>query len=178
MRVLGILAALLPLAGPAAAAAVAAKGGGLRRLQACPAADMCTADGIAACPGDSYYLPGCLPNTCLCSPSGGGTATCTKVGCQAECATDSDCTASVRSRTAQPDLYPLCRCEARSAVPAIADAFDECLGEDPEGGRGCVSGRCGNAPCDGIAAVCSPGGRCVAVAAAEEEEEEKEEEYI
>ena len=67
---------------------------------------------------------------------------------------------AVRTATAQPGLYPMCQCEARSTVGTIASRFDECLGEDTGAGRGCEYGRCANM-CEGLTAICSSEGRCV-----------------
>ena len=123
----------------------------------CSVDDLCTSGGEAFCPGQAFYPPDCMPNACTCAAGGG--LKCTKMACVAQCSTDADCAAVIRSATAQPSLFPLCGCEARSTVPDIADRFEECLGEDRGAGVGCLRARCGDS-CEGKRAVCLPGGRC------------------
>lgn len=144
--------ALLFLVGSAAAAP--------RSLLDCAAADICkTHEGLTACPGETFYNPGCMPSTCQCGT--GGVLKCERVAaCATQCKSSGDCAAAVRTATAQPGLYPMCQCEARSTVGTIASRFDECLGEDTGAGRGCEYGRCANM-CEGLTAICSSEGRCV-----------------
>lgn len=159
MRVLEPFALLLLLLG------FAAEG---RSLLNCADDDICTTEGFSACPGHIFYSPGCMPSTCRCAAGGG--VMCTKMACATQCESDNDCAAIVRSATAQPDLHPLCQCEARSTVERIASHFDECLGEDPEAGVKCARARCAYT-CEGVAAVCSSEGRCEL---SEQGEEKKE----
>ena len=102
------------------------------------------------CAGDTFYHPFCMPNHCRCGEN--GDPGCTKMACTDQCSDNSDCEAVVRSQTAQPDVYPLCQCEARSTNPTIQNKFDQCLGE--------VDGNCANAKCienscQGLKAVCT-----------------------
>jgi len=116
---------------------------------------VCTHDGQYYCAGDIFYDTACQPNTCRCADNGG--VACTKMACFDECESDDDCTATVRSQTAQSELFPLCGCEARSTVAGIADKFEECLGEDDE--RACAVARCTNA-CEGRVATCTEEKKC------------------
>jgi len=126
---------------------------------------LCSHDGNFYCAGDLFYDTTCMANTCSCNAD--GTVSCTKDAgdCQAECYTDDDCTTAVRSKTAQPDLYPLCGCEARSAKWEIANSYDECLGEGVTAGSNkalgsiCQRAECGNS-CNKYRAVCTVNRKC------------------
>ena len=115
---------------------------------------LCAHDGQFYCAGDLFYDSTCMTNTCSCNAD--GTVSCTKDAgeCEVECYTDDDCTTAVRSQSAQPDLYPLCGCEARSALDVIASAYDECLGQGIIEGSSCAIARCTNT-CQGYRAVCT-----------------------
>jgi len=114
----------------------------------------CKFGGGYFCEGDLFYNPTCMINTCSCNES--GQVPCTRMACFEQCASDDDCVATVRSATAQSDLYPLCGCEARSTNPDIADRFDECLGEDMTADPpiNCARARCANT-CEDLTAVCN-----------------------
>ena len=115
---------------------------------------LCSHDDKFYCAGDIFYDSTCMTNTCSCNAD--GTVSCTQDAgdCEVECYTDDDCTTVVRSQSAQPDLYPLCGCEARSALDVIASAYDECLGEGIVEGSSCAIARCANT-CQGYRAVCT-----------------------
>ena len=129
---------------------------------------VCTHDGQYYCAGDQFYDSTCQPNTCRCTESGG--VACTKMACFDECKSDDDCTATVRSQSAQSELFPLCRCEARSAVDFIAGRFDECLGETAD--RPCAVAKCTNT-CEGLMATCTDEKKCELTAAASDLSEEE-----
>ena len=117
---------------------------------------VCSHLGKFYCAGDVFYDSTCMPNTCTCNAD--GTVTCAQDAgdCVTECFTDDDCTTVVRTQSAQYDLYPLCGCEARSALNEIASVYDECLGEGITEAALCASmptGNCGNT-CRGYNAVC------------------------
>lgn len=117
---------------------------------------VCSHLGKFYCTGDVFYDTTCMPNTCTCNAD--GTVTCAQgaENCDTECFTDDDCTTVVRSKSAQYDLYPLCGCEARSALDGIASVYDECLGESITDLALCASmptRNCGNT-CRGYSAVC------------------------
>mmetsp|Transcript_10318 Transcript_10318/g.20683 ORF Transcript_10318/g.20683 Transcript_10318/m.20683 type:complete len:482 (+) Transcript_10318:105-1550(+) len=121
---------------------------------------VCTHDGYTYCAGDQFYDTSCMPNKCRCSGNGG--VPCTKIACFAQCQSDGDCTATVRSSTAQDELYPLCGCEARSTADFIANRYDECLGEDEDNGIVCKAARCMNT-CKGRRAICDEEKKCMLV---------------
>lgn len=115
---------------------------------------LCAHDGNFYCAGDVFYDTSCMTNTCTCSKD--GSVTCRKDGdCVVECYTDDDCTTAVRSRSAQPDLYRPCDCEARSSLWEIAGSYDQCLGEGVIAGSACATVRCAGNSCQGQKAVCT-----------------------
>ena len=88
---------------------------------------VCAHDGNFYCAGDLFYDTSCMTNTCTCNADGTVTCGAKNAGdCKVECYTDDDCTTVVRTRSAQPDMHPLCGCEARSALRASATSYDEC----------------------------------------------------
>ena len=116
---------------------------------------VCAHDGNFYCAGDLFYDTSCMTNTCTCNADGTVTCGAKNAGdCKVECYTDDDCTTVVRTRSAQPDLHPLCGCEARSALWEIASSYDECLGQDVIAGSSCANGRCDGNSCQGQRAVC------------------------
>lgn len=115
---------------------------------------VCAHDDNFYCAGDVFYDTSCMANTCTCNAD--GTVSCAKKtgDCKVECYTDDDCTTVLRTQSAQPDLYPLCGCEARSALWEIASSYDECLGQGIIGGSTCNNGQCDGNSCQGQKAVC------------------------
>ena len=153
---------LLGLAALAAAAKESSPASSPNPPEYCPSKKTCTAeDGSVYCRGDRFYDVDCMPRTCKCRYdgelrcSGGGK----DASCAPHCRSDGDCAVTIRSSTAQPGLYPLCSCEARSTSFAAAAAFDECLGEDVGRGAVCRRARCANS-CENMRAFCSDEGRC------------------